>query len=90
MLTSFKYIFHVLDRVQVHQYTYDIISSSLKPYLNFRPDLSPTCLLMFSVVLPPVVIHDQRDRQFQNRPRVFYHVARVESVAMTRENVHYI
>ena len=41
---------------------------------------------MFSVVLPPVVIHDQRDRQFQNRPRVFYQVARVLSVAMTRKN----
>ena len=41
-----------------------IISSSLKPYQNFGPDLSPDCLLMFSVVLPPVVNHDQRDRQF--------------------------
>ena len=39
------------------------ISSSLKPYQNFGPDLSPDCLLMFSVVLPPEVIHDQRDRQ---------------------------
>ena len=27
-------------------YTYDIISSSLKPYQNFGPDLSPTCLLI--------------------------------------------
>ena len=35
-------------------------------------------------------VHDQRDRQFQNRPRVFYQVARVLSVAMTRENIHYI
>ena len=68
-------------------YTYDIISSSLKPYKNFGPDLSSTCLLMFSVMLPPVVIHDQRNRQSQNRPRVFY---QVESVAMTRENIHYI
>ena len=67
-----------------------IISSSLKPYQNFRPDLSPDCLLMFSVVLPPVVIHNQRDRQFQNIPRVFYQVARVVSVIMTRENIHYI
>ena len=25
-----------------------------------------------------------------NRPRVFYQVARVVSVAMTRENIHYI
>ena len=58
-------------------YTNVIISSSLKPYQIFGPDLSPDCLLMFSVVLPPVVIHNQRDRQFQNRPRVFYHVARV-------------
>ena len=57
---------------------------------NFGPDLSPDCVLILSVVLPPVVIHDQRDRQFQNRPRVFYQVARVVSVAMTRENIHYI
>ena len=42
------------------------------------------------MVLPPVVIRDQRDRQFQNRPRVFYQVPRVMSVAMTRENIHYI
>ena len=86
MLTSFKNIFHVSDGSEF-MYTYDIISSSLKPYQNFGPDRSPTCLLMFSVMLPPVVIHDQRDRQFQNRPRVFY---QVESVAMTRENIHYI
>ena len=66
-------------------HVYVIISSSLKPYQHFEPDLSPDCLLMFSVV-----IHDQRDRQFQNRPRVFYQVARVVSVAMTRENIHYI
>ena len=90
MLTSFKNIFHVSDRVQIHVY----IRHNFK-HQNFGPDLSPTCLLMFSVVLPPVVIHDQRDRQFQNRqfqnrPRVFYQVARVESVAMTRENIHYI
>ena len=45
---------------------------------------------MFSVVLPPVVIDDQRDRQFQNRQWVFYQVARVVSVAMTRENIHLI
>ena len=71
--------------------TYVIISSSLKPYQSFGPDLSPDCLLMFSVVLPPVAIHDQRDRQFQNRPRVFYQVARIVSAtAMTRENIHYI
>ena len=67
-----------------------LISSSMKPYKNFGPDLSPDCLLMFSVALPSVVIHDQRDRQFQNRPRVFYQAARVVSVAMTRENIHYI
>ena len=66
-------------------YTYVIISSSLKPYQNFGPGLSPACLLMFSVV-----VHDQRDRQFQNRPWVFYQIARVVSVAMTRENIHYI
>ena len=65
-------------------YVYVIISSSLKPYQNFRPDLSPACLLMFSLV-----IHDQRDRHFQNRPRVFYQVARVVPVAMTRENMAY-
>ena len=83
ILTSFKNIFDVSDRVRVHVYV--IISISLKPYQNFGPDLNPACLLMFSVV-----IHDQRDRQFQNRPRVFYQVARVVSVAMTRENIHYI
>ena len=33
---------------------------------KFQAYLSPDCLLMFSVVLPPVAIHDQRDRQFQN------------------------
>ena len=65
-----------------------IISSSLKPYQNFGPGLSPDCLLMFSVVLPPVAIPDQRDRQFQNRPRVFYRVTRVVSVAMTRININ--
>ena len=71
-------------------YTYVIISSSLKPYQILGPDLSPDCLLMFSVMLPPVVIDDQRDRQFQNRPRVFFQVARVMSVAMTRESIYYI
>ena len=74
--------------MRVHVYV--IISSSLKPYQNFGPDLSPDCLLVFSVLLPPVVIHDQRDRQFHNRPRVFYPVARIVSLAMTRENIHYI
>ena len=63
ILTSFKNIFHVSDRVRVHVYV--IISSSLKPYQNFGPDLSPACLLTLSVV-----IHDQRDRQFQNRPGI--------------------
>ena len=48
-------------------YTYIIMSSSLKPYQNFGPGLSPDCLLMFSVVLPPVVIHDQRDLQTMTR-----------------------
>ena len=65
-------------------------SSSLKPYQSFGPDLSPDCLLMFSVGLPQVVIHDRRDQQFQNRPRVFYQVASVVSVAIMRENIHYI
>ena len=91
ILTSFKnifHIFHVSDQVRVHVYV--LISSSLKPYQNLGPDLSPDCWLMFSVVLPHVVIHDQRDRRFQNRPRVFYQVARVVTVAMTRENIHYI
>ena len=37
MLTSFKNIFLVSDRVL---YTYVIISSSLKLYQNFGPDLS--------------------------------------------------
>ena len=83
ILTSLKNIFHVSDRVRVHIYV--IISSSLKPYQNYGPDLSLACLLMFSVV-----VHDQRDRQFQNRPRVSYQVAHVVSVAMTRENIHYI
>ena len=55
-----KNIFHVPDQVLVHVYV--IIASSLKPYQNFGPDLSLDCLLMFSVMLPPVVIHDQRDR----------------------------
>ena len=71
-------------------YTYVIISSSLKPYQSYGHDLSLDCLLMLLMVLPPVVIHDQRDRQFQNRSRVFYQVAHVMSVAMTRENIHYI
>ena len=82
ILTSLKNIFKVSDRVQVHVYV--IISSSLKPYQHFGPDLSPDRLLMFSVV-----IHDQRDRQFQNTPRVCYQVARVVSVAMMRENITY-
>ena len=42
-----------------------IISSSLKPYQNFGPDLSLACLLMFSVV-----IHDQRDGCKSKRPLV--------------------
>ena len=58
ILTSFKNIFHVPDRVRVHVYV--IISSSLKPYQNFGPDLSPACLLMFSVV-----IHDQETDTFK-------------------------
>ena len=70
-------------------YTY-VIFQAVETYQNFGPDLCLDCLLMFSVVLPPVVIDDQRDRQFQNRPWVFYQVARVVSVAMTRENIHYI
>ena len=83
ILTSFKNIFHVSGKtVDVHVYV--IISSSLK-IQNFGPDLSPACLLMFSVV-----IHDQRDRQFQNRPRVFNQVPCVLPVAMARENIHYI
>ena len=92
ILTSFKNIVHVLDRVRVHVYIRHnfIISSSLKPYHNFGPDLSPDCLLIMSVVLQPLMIHDQRDRQFQNRPRVFYQVAHGVSVAMTHENIHYI
>ena len=49
ILTSFKNIFHVSDRVRVHVCV--IISSSLKPYQNFGPDLSPACLLMLSVVI---------------------------------------
>ena len=85
--TSFKNTFHVSDRVRVHVNV--IISSSLKPYQNLAPDLSPDCLLMFSGVLPPVV-HDQKDRQFQNRQRVFYQVTRLMPVAMTHENIHYI
>ena len=89
MLTSFKNIFHVSDPVRVHVYIQHNFKQ-FEPYQNFGPDLSPTCLLIFSVELPPVVIHDQRDRQFQNRRRVFYQVACVESVAMTRENIHYI
>ena len=64
MLSADFYInfFHVSDRVRVHVYV--IISSSSKPYQNFGPDLSPDCLLMCSVVLQPLVIHDQGDRQF--------------------------
>ena len=78
-------------------YTYVIISSSLIPYQNFGPDLCLDCLLMLSVVLPPVVIDDQRDRQFQNRPLVFYQVARVVSPSLSAvcrniifNNVHII
>ena len=51
-INFFKDIFHVSDWVRVHVYV--IISSSLKPYQNFRPDLSPACLLMFSVVVPTI------------------------------------
>ena len=71
-------------------YTYVIISSSLKLYRNFGPDLSPDCLLMLSELLPPVGIHDQRDRQFQNSHSGYSVRSRVMSVAMTRENIHYI
>ena len=90
MLSADLYInfFHVSDWVRAHVYV--IISRSSKPYQNFGPGLSPDCLLMSSVVLQPVVIHDQRDRQFLNRPWVFFQDARVVSVAMTRENIHYI
>ena len=58
----------------------------LKPYQNFGPDLSPACLLMFSVVLPPVVIEQPYIKE--NRPPVLYQVACVVSVAMTRENTY--
>ena len=61
ILTSFKNIF-VSRTGSEFMYTNVIISSSLKPYQIFGPDLSPDCLLMFSVMLPPVVIHDQRDQ----------------------------
>ena len=81
ILTSFTNIFHVLGRVRDHVYV--IISSSLKPYQNFGPDLSPACLLMFSVV-----IHDQRDQQFQNRPRVFYQVAPVSDHDAWKYTLH--
>ena len=66
MLSADFYInfFHVSDRDRVRVHVYVIIPSSSKPYQNLGPDLSPDCLLMFSVVLQPVVIHDQRDRQF--------------------------
>ena len=60
---------------------------SLKPNQNFGHDLSPDCLLTLLVVLPPVVIYDQRNRQFQNRPRVFYQVAhRVSGHALHVKN----
>ena len=78
IITSFKNIFHVSDRVLVHvsgRHNFKQFETLSK----FGPDLSPACLLIFSVV-----IHDQRDRQFQNRPRVFYQVTRVVSVAMSR------
>ena len=54
-----KNIFHVSDWVRVHVYIRQNFKQ-LKPYQNFGPDLSPDCLLIFLVVLPPV-IHDQRD-----------------------------
>ena len=95
-ISTFKNIFNVSDRSEF-LYKYVIISSSLIPYQNFGPDLCLDCLLMLSVVLPPVVIDDQRDRQFQNRPWVFYQVARVVSPSLSEvcrniifNNVHII
>ena len=53
---------------------------------NCGPDLSPAFLLIFSVVLPPVV--NEQPYIKENRPPVFYKVACVVSVAMTRENTY--
>ena len=44
MLSAEFYINFFMSRT-----VYVIISSSLKPYQNFGPDLSPDSLLMFSV-----------------------------------------
>ena len=91
ILTSFKNIFHVSDRVRVHVYKRHNFKqfetlSKFRAWSESRLFSNVFC----AVTLPPVVIHDQRDRQFQNRPLVFYQVACVVSVAMTRENIHYI
>ena len=34
-------------------------ANSTVRFQSFGPDLSPDCLLMFSEVLPPVVIYDK-------------------------------
>ena len=65
ILTSFKNIFHVSDRVRVHVYV--IISSSLKPYQNFGPDMSPACLLMFSVDMIKETDNFKTDHGYSNR-----------------------
>ena len=71
----------------------NIFLSEFQAVSNFiknsgRPDLSPNCLLMFSVVLPPVVIEQSYIRE--KKTPVFYQVAFVVSVAMTREKTHAI
>ena len=63
---------------------------TLKPYQNFGPDLSPDCLLI--VISGVTTSGDSWSKRptISKQPLVFYHVARVVSVAMTRENIHYI
>ena len=73
---TFKDIFQVYVR----------ISGIMKTYQNFGPDLSPDCLLKFSVVLPSAVIEQPNIKE--NRPGVFHQVACVASEAITRENAH--
>ena len=58
--------------------------SSLKPYQNFWPDLSPDCLLMNHQWWFMIKETDNFKTDHG------YSIARVVSVAMTRENIHYI
>ena len=89
ILTSFKNIFLVSDRVRVHVY----IRHNFKQFetlSNFRAWSESR--LFANVISGVTTSGDSWSKRptISKQPLVFYQVARVVSVAMTRENIHYI